>query len=266
MTSDPGYPLRPEYRPRNRPKRNNPLSGAAYFLRGIPLVLRPGIRRYILLPLLINIGVFAAVVYFGADWLDRAVDQALPEWEWLEFLRWILIPVFVAGMLFAGFFVFNLVANLIAAPFNGLLAQAIEERIIERRRESEANVDSAGGLFAGIGGAIASEFRKFSYVALRCIPALLLFLIPGLNLLAPLLWLALGAWMMAIAYMDYPMANHDLEFPEQRRLLKGKWLLSLGFGWAVMLALAVPLVNFLVIPCAVAGATLMWNEQFKDEI
>ena len=266
MNSDAGYPPQPEYRPRNHPKRNNPLSGAIYFLRGIPLALRPGVRRYILLPLLINIGVFAAVVYFGADWLDRTVDQALPEWEWLEFVRWFLIPVFVAGVLVAGFFVFNLVANLIAAPFNGLLAHAIEERILERRDESEAAMASTRGVFTGIGATITSELRKFSYLALRCIPLLLLFLIPGLNLLAPLLWLLLGAWMMAIAYMDYPMANHDLEFLEQRRLLKGKWLLSMGFGWAVMFALAVPLVNFLVIPCAVAGATLMWVEQFEDEV
>ncbi|WP_025772061.1 sulfate transporter CysZ [Thioalkalivibrio sp. HK1] len=265
MNSDSGYPLRTQYRLRNHPKRNNPLSGAIYFLRGIPLALRPGIRRYILLPLLINIGVFSTAVYFGADWLDRTVDQALPEWEWLEFVRWILIPAFVAGVLVAGFFVFNLVANLIAAPFNGLLANAIEERILERGEKSNAKTGSARGIFTGIGAAIASELRKFSYIALRCIPLLLLFLIPGLNLLAPLLWLLLGAWMMAIAYMDYPMANHDLEFPEQRRLLKGKWLLSMGFGWAVMLALAVPLVNFLVIPCAVAGATLMWVEQFEDE-
>ncbi len=265
MILDSGYSSRPEYRPRNHRKRNDPLSGAAYFLRGIPLALRPGIRRYIVLPLLINVSVFAAVIHFGAGWIDHAVDRMLPEGEWLEFLRFILVPAFVAGVLVAGFFVFNLVANLIAAPFNGLLAQAIERRILERREAPEAATGSARGIFTDIGIGIASEFRKFSYLALRCLPLLLLFLIPGLNLLAPLLWLLLGAWMMAIAYMDYPMANHGLEFPEQRRRLKGKWLLSMGFGGMTMIALAVPLVNFLVIPCAVAGATLMWVEQFEDE-
>jgi CysZ protein len=40
-------------------------------------------------------------------------------------------------------------------------------------------------------------------------------------------------------------------------------MLSLGFGASVMGALAVPVLNFLVIPCAVAGATAMWVEELS---
>ena len=39
----------------------------------------------------------------------------------------------------------------------------------------------------------------------------------------------------------------------------------LGFGGAAMAALAVPVLNFLVIPCAVAGATAMWVEQLEGD-
>ena len=46
-------------------------------------------------------------------------------------------------------------------------------------------------------------------------------------------------------------------------LLYGLVLLALGFGGAVMVATAIPLVNFLVIPAAVAGATVLWVERLE---
>jgi CysZ protein len=70
--------------------------------------------------------------------------------------------------------------------------------------------------------------------------------------------------MLAISYLDYPMANHGLSFPEQRRQLGQRRYLALGFGGATMFALAIPLVNFLVIPAAVAGATILWVERLES--
>ncbi len=69
--------------------------------------------------------------------------------------------------------------------------------------------------------------------------------------------------MLAISYVDYPMGNHGLTFPEQRRQLGQRRYLALGFGGAVMCALAIPVVNFLVIPAAVAGATILWVERLE---
>ena len=59
--------------------------------------------------------------------------------------------------------------------------------------------------------------------------------------------------MLAVTYIDYPMANHGIGFDELRARLRERRLLGFGFGGAVMIALAVPVLNFLVVPCAVAG-------------
>ena len=243
-----------------RRRRNNPLNGALYFLRGAGIVVRPGIRRYAAVPLLINAGLFAALIWLGASWLAGFVEGMAPDWLGDEFMDWILAPLlalYVSAVLVAGFFTFNLVANLIAAPFNGLLAEAVERHLTGRQPPS-------GGwraLVAGLGATFATEARKLAYVAVRALPLLVLFLIPGVNVVAPFLWLLLGAWMLAVAYLDYPMANHGIGFAGQRRRLRGHRLLGLGFGGAAMAALAVPVLNFIVIPCAVAGATAMWVEQ-----
>ena len=246
--------------PAARRRRNNPVSGALYFLRGFAIVTRPGIRRYVVVPLLINTTLFAALAYFGASWLVGFATDMLP--DWLEFLAWILVPGFVVAALMAGFYTFNLLANIIAAPFNGLLAEAVERHLTGRSPPSAGG--GWGAFLRELGPTVATELRKLAYVAIRSLPPLLLFLIPVVNVVAPFVWMVLGAWMLAVTYVDYPMANHGIGFAELRARLADRRLLSLGFGGAAVAALAVPVLNFLVIPCAVAGATAMWVEQLDD--
>jgi len=237
--------------------RNNPLHGGIYFLRGFKLIFRPGIRGYMLVPLFINVLVFTGLIYLGADQLQSLLEAMLP--DWLDWLKWLLLPIFLLAALLVGFFAFNLVANLISAPFNGLLAEAVERQLTGKRLPE-------GGwrkLINDLGKTLVSELRKLGYIVVRAIPILVLMPIPVINVVASLLWILFSAWMLAVTYADYPMANHGIGFAEQRGLLARRRMLSLGFGASVMAALAVPVLNFLVIPCAVAGATAMWVEELS---
>ena len=40
-------------------------------------------------------------------------------------------------------------------------------------------------------------------------------------------------------------------------------MLVLGFGGAVMIGTMIPVVNFIILPCAVAGATAMCLDHFN---
>ena len=237
--------------------QNNPISGAMYFLRGVRLVFSPGIRAYMAVPLAVNVILFSALIYFGTGQFQALLDWLLP--GWLEWLQWILLPLFVVVALFIVFFTFSLVGNLIAAPFNGLLAEAVECRVTGTRLPE----GSWKKMIAELGRTIFSELRKLAYVVAWGVPALLLFVIPGVNVAAPFVWILFGAWMMSISFIDYPMGNHGLSFPDQRRILGEHRYLALGFGGAVMCALAIPVVNFVVIPAAVAGATVLWVERLS---
>ena len=246
--------------PPPRRRRNNPASGALYFLRGFAIAARPGIRAWVAVPLLINVVLFAALVWFSTSWLVDLAGDMLP--DWLDFLAWILIPTYVLAVFMAGFYTFNIVANLLAAPFNGLLAEAVERHLTGRSPRTGSGWRSFARELAGT---FVAEVRKLAYVAVRSLPFLVLFVIPGINVVAPVVWLVVGAWMLAITYVDYPMANHGIGFDELLARLRERRLLGLGFGGAVMAALAVPVLNFLVIPCAVAGATAMWVEQLDGD-
>lgn len=239
---------------------NNPLLGAMYFVRGLQLIIQPGIRRFVLVPLLVNAVLFTTLIFFGAGQLHTLLGTMLP--AWLEWLSWLVVPLFLLASLVILFFAFNIVANFIASPFNGLLAEAVEQHL--RGHVVDQSIDWTKVL-GELAHTLKSELRKLGYIAVRTLPLLVLFLIPVVNIVAPALWFILTAWLLVLSYVDYPMANHGLSFSEQRTRLGEHRYLAMGFGGAVVAALAVPILNFIVIPCAVAGATAMWVERLCAE-
>jgi len=63
--------------------------------------------------------------------------------------------------------------------------------------------------------------------------------------------------------MDYPMGNHGIVFQEQRKIMITKKKRTFGFGLGVMLITFIPVINFIAMPVAVAGASKMWVDKLK---
>lgn len=231
------------------------VKGFSYLLKGAKLLTHPGLRIFVLLPLLVNIIVFALglalLISFVAGWMDSVVAW-LP--AWLGGITWLLWSLFVLVFGIAVFFGFNLLANFIAAPFNGLLAEKVQLHLTGQVL-GEA---SFGTIVASIPRSAGREISKLTYYLPRVLLLVVISLIPGINVVAPWLWILFGAWMMVVQYIDYPMDNNGVSFRHMRRQLKQQRLLHLGFGGGVSLLLMLPLVNFFAMPIAVAGATALY--------
>ncbi len=232
------------------------LSGPDYLREGLKLVLSPGLRLFVLLPLAINLILFIALICFAVDqfsgWLNSLMS-GMP--SWLSFLDFLLWPLFVALLLMMVFFTFTMLANIIAAPFNGFLAEKVEVVV---RGTDPFPAFSWSELVAMVPRTLKREVRKLSYFLPRTIGLLILSLIPGLNLIATPLWLLFGVWMMAVQYIDYPADNNKMSWQDMLAWLRAKRWQSLGFGGITYVALLIPFVNLLMMPAAVAGATLFW--------
>ncbi|MEW8028058.1 MAG: sulfate transporter CysZ [Candidatus Thiodiazotropha sp.] len=240
---------------------NNPLTGASYLLRGLALLTKPGLRPFVLIPLTINIIVFSLLIWLGVDQFGQLMDRFLPSDEsWLAWLRWLLWPLFAITLLLIIFDTFTVIANLIASPFNGLLAEKVELHLGGKIPNQPTGTKQ---IVKDVVPSIMSELRKLLYFLLRAIPLLILFLIPGLNIVAPFLWMAFSAWFLAVEYADYPMANHNLVFKQQHMRLKQARYSSLTFGAGLTLMMMIPVLNFIAMPAAVAGATLFWHERLR---
>ena len=242
-------------------KTASALSSAAYLLRGLRLLNRPGIRGYVALPLGINLVVYLLVGWFvGRKILafNALLLGHLPPWlGWLDTLVWLLFGL-IALLVTA--YTFTLLANLIAAPFNGLLAERVELAFTGSLPPDNGDWKV---LMKNIIPDLANELRKVLYFASRAGVLFLLTLIPVVNLFAAPLWLIFSAWMMALEYLDYPMANHRLRFKAQRLQHRQYPVNLLSFGAATLLISVTPVINLLAMPAAVAGATALWVEQLQ---
>ncbi|SEI51501.1 CysZ protein [Allopseudospirillum japonicum] len=232
---------------------------AAHLGAGFLLILKPKLRRFVYLPVLINIGVFAGLFYWAwqafSDW-SLWMSQQIP--DWLAWLEWLLWPVFILGILLGLVFGFTLIVHLISAPFMGLLAEKVEEHLTGVRPMTDEP------LWPMIQRTFAREWTKIAYMLPRLLGLVILSFIPVVNLIAPLLWFMFNAWMLAIQYLDYPMDNHRISFDAMRTQLAQKRVQSLSFGACVSVLTPLPLINLVLMPAAVAGATQMWVQEFSS--
>lgn len=242
---------------------SNPITGAGYFMSGISLINSKGIRRYALIPLLINIIIFSAGLWFAINQFDIFIDWALADLpSWLNWLEWVLWPLFALTFYGLVFFTFSLIANILAAPFNGPLAAAVERHLTNNQ-----DINTNKTITQEIKDTLINELVKLKHSLYLMMPLIFLSLIsfafPLISPLVAMLWMVYTVWVLTLEYADFPMANHGTSFSQIREVLASKRFLSLGFGSMVMLATLIPLVNFLVMPIAVAGATKMYIEEFK---
>ncbi len=239
---------------------NRLTEGPLNLLAGFRLLSKAGVRLYVIIPLMLNSLLFSAVIILGARRLSEMINWLTSNWTWMEWLSWLLWPLFALITLTIVFFCFSIIANLIAAPFNSFLSAAVARHLSGTNSEQNIGLSAlAGELLA----AFKSEAIKLIYFLIRAIPLLLLFFIPVIQACAPVIWFFFGAWMLALEYMEYPMGNEGMLFPEVRATLAGSRALTLSFGASVMLLTMIPMVNFLIMPAAVAAATKLWIEKIN---
>lgn len=238
-------------------------SGLGYFFYGFDIAVSPGIRRFVLMPLLTNILLVGGALYYLFSHLDSWINDWMGQIpDWLSWLSYILWPLLVITILATFSYFFSTLANFIAAPFNGLLAEKVEEKLTGKK----VNDDSVLAVVKDVPRIMAREWRKLVYVLPKAIGLFILLLIPALGqTLGPILWFIFTAWMLAIQYCDYPFDNHKVTFNDMRNSLKQKQGKAYTFGMLVSVLTTIPVVNLFVMPVAVCGATAMWVNEFRGQ-
>lgn len=237
----------------------NTHSGVYYFIQGWSLIKLPGIRRFVLLPLLINILFMFSAFYWLfkqlGGWIQSLMSY-VPGWlQWLDYLIW---PVAVLSVLFIFAYFFSTIANIIASPFNGLLAEQLEARLTGQPIPDTSIIKDLPRI-------LKREWTKLVYYIPRAAVILVLYFIPGVGqTIVPVLWFLFSAWMITIQYCDYPFDNHKVDFNAMKRGLKQYRVDSIQFGSLVYLFTLIPILNLVIMPVAVCGATAMWVDRYKS--
>ena len=236
------------------------MSGASYFIKGFELIKLKGIRRFVFIPLLVNILLFSVAFYFMYLQLDHYM-QLLTDWlpDFMTWLTSILWPIAVLFLLIMFSFIFSSVANWLAAPFNGLLSEKVENLLTGEVLQNTTTVD----VIKDIPRTLGREWSKLKYYLPRAIGFFLLYWI--LPVIGQVLWFMFLAWMMAVQYKDYPFDNHKVSFNEMKLALQDNKGLSYSFGITTAIFSMIPIVNLIVMPVAICGATALWVDNYREQ-
>ena len=235
-------------------------------LEGLQILWRRDIRWLVVIPLLINIFLFASATGFAANWLQNwitTITTSVPDWlQWLAWIIWFLFAI-LALAIYA--FTFTILANLIGSPFYGVIAQRV---IASEVGDDQSNVLAESGLLSGAWDSLIRELQLIGYFLPRTvvvgIVTLLLSVIPVLNLLAPILAASWAAWCLCLQYLDYAADSENITFADLRNKVSASRLSSMGFGFTAMIASAVPLLNLLMLPASVVAGSLLWCRQHRN--
>ena len=250
--------------------KNNPVgfaSGFAYpFKAGHFIIANPRLLIYVVIPFLINIIVFAAAVWFGLDFFEETVTAMLPQgdaWYWAVLYYFLWLVAIVATMVIC-FFLFAVVGNLIASPFNDLLSEKTELLVTGRLKDEPFRF----GVFVKESlHLLFDELLKMAAFVAGMLILFILFLLPAVGpVLYSFLSIVWTALFLVVEYTGFIFARHKLKFNDQRRFIRERKLASLGFGLGALCLLAIPFLQFFTIPLGVVGAVHFWYDSLGKNV
>lgn len=242
------------------------LHGGQLFLSGLKLAMSPPLRRYVWIPAGIGILMFSLAFVFVViplgDTAGAWLQQNMP--AWLSWMHTVLMVFIYITLALAGFWLSSLLVTLIAAPFLGQLAAATWA-LSAAQKSAQTPQPATPTILGSIGPSMLRELQKIRYHLPRLLGLVLLSMVPGVNLFMPLLWFGFSAWLMAVQFADYASENQAQAFRFTLQQLGYARARALGFGACTSLTLAIPFLNFLVIPAAVVGGTLLWQSIMQEQ-
>lgn len=224
--------------------------GVAAYLEGLAwLCRRP--KYIVLLGFPLAAGFTTLIGSLWVTFLYVEVDSEFfnwpAPWTWLsEFwpliLPWLVRLGFVVGCLVLSF----IVLNILAAPVYESISYAVERDVLGIKGDAEIGFWHSMKL-------VKEELKKSAFILMV---SLLIWMIPGLNWLSPLV-IAFG---LGWGCFDIPLARRGWSFEQRLRFMKKySWELS-GFS----LWLMVPVLQMLLLPFAIPGASLLAAEGLRQ--
>lgn len=245
------------------PEQAPPTSGPGYLMRGM--------RMWITSPRLMVLGAFPALIV-GAVYvvaftlfavnIDAVAVAATPFAEgWADGLaqavRFAVGVALMAAAVIVSMVTFVGVTLAVGDPFYERIAQAVEARlggappaIEEPRRTSVQRAIVVAIRFAGLTALIG----------------LLIFaagLVPVAGpFLSPMLGVVGGGSILALETSGFAFDARRVSFRDRRRMLARRRAVTLGFGILTYILFLIPLGAIVIMPAAVAGATMLARDSF----
>ncbi|MEV6164297.1 EI24 domain-containing protein [Streptomyces sp. NPDC052052] len=232
--------------------------GFGYLIKGQRWVAGHG--RWLgfgLLPGLITLVLYAAALVglgYGADDLVSWATPFADDWSspWPGLLRKTLTALVFALGLFLAVITFTAVTLLVGQPFYESLSEQVE------RTEDGEVFESGRPLWQDLWISARDSVRILVRVGLYSVLLFGLGFIPVVGqTVVPVIGFCVTGYFLSEELTAVALQRRGMVLADRLALLRGRRMLTLGFGVPLGLAFLLPLVAVFLMPGAVAGATLL---------
>ncbi|MEU1214232.1 EI24 domain-containing protein [Streptomyces sp. NPDC005791] len=210
-----------------------------------------------LLPALITLVVYAGALVglgYGADDFVGWATPFADDWSspWLGLLRNTLVVLVFAFGAFLAVITFTAATLLVGQPFYESLSEEVD------RSEGGEVPESGLPLWRELWISARDSVRILLRVALYGVVLFALGFIPVIGqTVIPVLGFCVTGYFLAEELTAVALQRRGMVLKDRLVLLRGRRMMVLGFGVPLALAFLVPFVAVLLMPGAVAGATLL---------
>lgn len=230
-------------------------SAIDYLNYGFKHLFTRGIKLYVLIPLMINMVLFVFLWWLALHEVSHLitwVNHALPTWlTWLSYLFYLIA---IIGMFFITIYFYTTLAVIISSPFYSLISQTIQSK-------NNLQITSDNSLKTWLLLAprtIIREIRKILMFMPWALLILVCSFIPIINLFTAVMWFVLVVFYNIVLFTDYPFDNNEHSLKTLKAFIRKQRGLLLSFGFLTTIGLMIPIVNIIIIPVAIIGATKIY--------
>ena len=243
------------------------LSGVGLLLRGLGLYVRsPGLMLLGVLPALISAALFVTafvLLAYAADDLAALVTPFADDWSTTARS----LARVIAGLAFLGLggllavVGFTAVTLVIGDPFYEKISERVEERL-------GGTPDAVHVAFwPSLRRSAADSLKLVGLAVLVGIPLFVAGFLPVVGqTVVPVIGAAVGGWLLVLELTGAAFSRRGRRLPDRRAVLRADRPTALGFGVAVFVCFLIPLGAVLLMPAAVAGATLLARRSLGQSV
>jgi CysZ protein len=209
----------------------------------IPAVISAAIMTVAFAVLVYFISDLAALVTWFADDWSRSVRAAVR----------VLAGVAILGLAAVlAVLTYTAITLIIGDPFYEAISKQVEQRYGAVPDEPDVR------WWVSMRRNLVDSLRLLALTLALGIPMFVFGFVPLVGqTVVPVLEAVIGGWFLAVELTGIPFNRRGLRLRDRRRLLAANRALALGFGVPIFVIFLVPFVAVVLIPAAVAGATLL---------
>ncbi|WP_150309276.1 EI24 domain-containing protein [Planctomonas psychrotolerans] len=249
----------------NRPNGSRAAGVLRQFLTGAGF-LGQGLRLWITAPRLMLIGAVPALIvaaFYVAGIVVLLMNfDTVTAWatpfadEWSEPLRTITRVVATIALLGIAvlliLYTFTAVTLAVGDPFYERIWRSVEKRLGNAPPEPEE------GFWRSLGRSVGEALRLLVVTALIGVTLFVCGFVPVLGqTVVPVLGALVGGWFLTLELTGFAFTARGMTLRTRRHILGARRARTLGFGVLTYLLFLVPFGAVIVMPAAVAGATLL---------